>query len=286
MKVDIYLVPFLSSYAGYDKSTCGKAYKALSEALACGDWPYDVGDDPSFFSERQIGGNLTWGICRPQVRNRIKPGDMVVFFSCRRRKETDPFEYCLCALATVEQKIRHSDLWSNPELRVYQRYLNLLIKPISEGCWQHDEPGSENDHEDWLWRIVEHAPHLRKRDYEALESKGVVRESSRVRGIPISFAKNYVLFSKEERKSFIVPKPPVIALCYENGNLEEWHNDTFSQTIKKLTVDLAMRHGRNRHLRSTHKQHAHPHIRLPMDSSDAEGWRCELLKAMREFVSH
>jgi hypothetical protein len=44
------------------------------------DWPYDIGDDPSFYAMRKSGGQLSWGICRQDVRNSLCPGDIVAFF--------------------------------------------------------------------------------------------------------------------------------------------------------------------------------------------------------------
>ncbi len=37
---------------------------------------------------RKFGGPLSWGICRQDVRNRLPHGDLVVFFSFRKFKET------------------------------------------------------------------------------------------------------------------------------------------------------------------------------------------------------
>jgi hypothetical protein len=52
----------------------------LEKAIIDGEWPYDNGDDPSFYVARR-GGLLTWGVCRQDVRNSIEPGSIVVFFA-------------------------------------------------------------------------------------------------------------------------------------------------------------------------------------------------------------
>jgi hypothetical protein len=50
-------------------------------AVAANDnFPFDVADDPSFFSARQRQGPVTWGVCRADVRRLILPGDWMVFF--------------------------------------------------------------------------------------------------------------------------------------------------------------------------------------------------------------
>jgi hypothetical protein len=60
---------------------CGKAFAQLQKALEQNSWPYDGGDDPSFFCRNQSGSALTWGVCRADVRAQLEPGDIVVFFS-------------------------------------------------------------------------------------------------------------------------------------------------------------------------------------------------------------
>jgi len=70
---------------------------------------------------------------------------MVVFFSFQKLGGTGEFEYRLCALATVERKVRQSDLWNDTKLRTFTKYFNLLIKPSKfiRGAWEHFEPSLE-----------------------------------------------------------------------------------------------------------------------------------------------
>ena len=49
---------------------------------------YDWGDDPAFFASEQCGGNVTWGVCRHDVRGKLKEGDVVVFF-CAQEHENE-----------------------------------------------------------------------------------------------------------------------------------------------------------------------------------------------------
>ena len=147
----VYLAPFHSSLEGYGTGDCRLSYKPLSDALDRNDWPYDTGDDPSFFSADRFGGNVTWGICRQQIRNRLNPGDIIIFFSFRKQSSHNAMEYSLCAVATVARKVKQTDIWTDPSLRVYRRYLNLLIRPTKRAAWEHFEPGLPNRawHKDW-----------------------------------------------------------------------------------------------------------------------------------------
>jgi hypothetical protein len=58
----IYLVCFHSEEP---KSLDGseRQYRKVETAIFYDEWPYDNGDDPSFYVARQ-GGPLTWGVCR------------------------------------------------------------------------------------------------------------------------------------------------------------------------------------------------------------------------------
>jgi hypothetical protein len=50
--VRVYLAPFHSSFRGYGDGDCRSEFRGLSAALERNEWPYDTGDDPSFFSQR------------------------------------------------------------------------------------------------------------------------------------------------------------------------------------------------------------------------------------------
>src|SRR4051794_1528407 len=60
-----------------------RAYVAVYLAAAStGGWPFDVGDDPSFRAARHApGSDVTWGVCRTDLRNALRPGDVVVFIA-------------------------------------------------------------------------------------------------------------------------------------------------------------------------------------------------------------
>ena len=50
-------------------------FRVVEEAIERDEWPYDNGDDPSFYVANQ-GGVLTWGVCRQDVRNSIPMGSV------------------------------------------------------------------------------------------------------------------------------------------------------------------------------------------------------------------
>jgi len=278
----ICLAPFRSSYTGYADSECRSYYRPLSDALERGEWPYDVGDDPSFFSHRFLGGNLTWGICRQQVRNSIRPGDIVVFFSFRQERESGVVEYRLCAVATVERKVRQVDIFEDPGLRVYRRYLNLLIRKRGRQGWEHYEGGSPRQmwHQDWVWRIVSHEG-FRKKAFTKLSSGDFLPKSARIKRHPIGIAANYVIFSDNLTETYILDKPPSVARYRKSGQHEEWSTDSLSQQIKRLTVDCSKEHGGRGTLRTRNLQRAHPCDRWKMSFEEATRWRERLIHVLQ-----
>jgi hypothetical protein len=103
----IYIAPYHAAKDDSTGSPCGSAIKIFKKTVARGDWPLDYGDDPSFYAMRKFGGQLSWGVCRQDVRNHLRTGDVVVFFSYLK-EDTGDSEYRLCALATVVQKVLQS----------------------------------------------------------------------------------------------------------------------------------------------------------------------------------
>src|SRR5467141_3677505 len=191
----IYIAPYHAAKDDSVDSPCGSTIKAFKKIVARGDWPLDYGDDPSFYAMRQFGGQLSWGICRQDVRNRLRTGDVVVFFSYLKFDGAGDSEYRLCALATVEKTVSQTELWQDPKLQKFRKYFNLLIRPakLTRGGWEHYEPALNGDktrvHEDWLWRICDHHG-LRKERFDKLEKTN--RFDSRD---PVKVARNYVIFS-------------------------------------------------------------------------------------------
>lgn len=280
----IYFAPFHAASDDSSISPCGSTTVAFKKAVNLQDWPYDVGDDPSFYAARKFGGQLSWGICRQDVRNRLRPGDIVVFFSFRRFKETGDSEYRLCALATVDRKVSQMDLWHDQNLEIYRKYFNLLIRPLGSmnDVWEHFEPTLEGSrlHNDWLWRMAEHQG-FRKADFKKLQATDRLEPGATVRGSQIVIAKNYVLFSPHPAAGHIVAKPSEIAWHSKGKPAEEWNRDKFSQAVRRMTLDVAERaNGRKRSLRIRNSQRAHRHIVFELPRRDAERWRADFLQVI------
>jgi hypothetical protein len=277
----IYFAPFHATSDDSSMSPCGLTIAAFKKAVKRQNWPYDNGDDPSFYAVRKFGGQLSWGICRQDVRNRLRCGDIVVFFSFRKFRESGDSEYRLCALATVDRKVSQSDIWQDNTLKTYRKYFNLLIRPSGSrrGAWEHFEPTLDGSrlHHDWLWRVAEHQG-FRKKDFKKLQETDRLIPEAAIRGRSVILARNYVLFSCDAAGTHILSKPPVIAWHSKGQPAEEWNQDKFSQAVKRLTLDIANNsNGRRRSLRIRNSQRAHRHIVCELSPSEAERWRAELL---------
>ena len=265
-------------------SPCGSTIAAFKKAVKRQDWPYDSGDDPSFYAARKFGGQVSWGICRQDVRNRLRRGDIVVFFSFRKFKDTGDSEYRLCALATVDRKVSQIDLWRDKPLEIYRRYFNLLIQPSAgHDVWKHFEPTLDGSrlHHDWVWRMAEHQG-FRKEDFKKLQESGRLEMGATIRGRRVIVARNYVLFSCDPAETHILSKPPVIAWHSKSHQAEEWNQDKFSQAVKRLTLEVAAEvNGRKRSLRIRNSQRAHRHIVFELSPPETERWRAEFLALIR-----
>ena len=82
-----------------------RQYLIVERAIRDAEWPYDNGDDPSFYVAR-MGGTLTGGVCREDLRNAIAKDSIVVFFSFIPLTNGEIL-YRLCAVATVDDKVDH-----------------------------------------------------------------------------------------------------------------------------------------------------------------------------------
>lgn len=281
----VYFAPFHATSDDSSVSACGSTIAAFKKAVKCQGWPYDNGDDPSFYAARKFGGHLSWGICRQDVRNRLRRGDIVAFFSFRKFKETGDSEYRLCALATVDRRVSQSDIWQDNSLKTYRKYFNLVIRPSGtrHGAWEHFEPALDGSrlHHDWLWRMAEHQG-FRKKDFRKLQKTDRLVPGATIRGRSVIVAKNYVLFSCDPAETHILSKPPAIAWHSKGQRAEEWNQDKFSQAVKRRTLDVAEQvNRRRRSLRIRNSQRAHRHIVFQLSPPEAERWRAEFLDLIR-----
>ncbi len=96
---------------------------------------YDWGDDPGFFAAEEFLGDAnraSWGVCRRDVRQKLRKGDFVIFF-CAKEAEGRTWEYYYIGLGTVSEAIDDRRLiWSAEEYRPYRDFFNLLLGPKGE----------------------------------------------------------------------------------------------------------------------------------------------------------
>lgn len=281
----IYLVVYGSTLRANFKD-CSGQFERVERATADAEWPYDVGDDPSFFVARR-NGLLTWGVCRQDVRTAIHrhtangEPSVVVFFSFTKAVRREPMHYRLSAVATVAETVDRRDVFRDSRFRGRtDEYLNLLIRPQCDG-WEYDEsyrPKRER-HYDWLWRIAAH---------EGLSQKAFTQKYRRIYEklwFPdgaVAMQRNYIIFSSSPDETYIASNPPEVATAVP-GKHEHWHRHHYLSQLKQLTVDQARElhcAGRN-FLRSTNVQRAHPQIRFEMPEDAALSWRRSLISCLR-----
>jgi hypothetical protein len=255
-------------------------YLTVEQAIFAGEWPYDNGDDPSFYVARYHDGPLTWGVCRQDLRNAIaRVGDtkqvIVVFFSFTPTPKRRVV-YRLCAVATVNGTVDHRAIHRDARLVPFQHlYINGLIVPKNEG-WLHDESDRRisQRHTDWLWRIADHDGRTTE-EFKVQYADVYTNEWFADGGVPL--ARNYVLFSRKPGKTFIVPRPPRVAEATP-GHYEQWSN----QELHALTLGIAAEYGRGgRHLRTGNPFRPHRQIRFEMPDSEASTWRDALIRALQ-----
>lgn len=114
---------------------------------------YDWGDDPSFFSadhHQGTSGVAAWGVCRPNIRRNLHPGDVMIFFCARRLAKFAPTEYLFTGYATVARRIEdRREIYKRDELAPYRSHLNVLVDYNNNQRVRHErfEPGHPEDWE-------------------------------------------------------------------------------------------------------------------------------------------
>ncbi len=220
-------------------------------------WPWDLGDDPSFEASARASGQITWGVCRPPVRNAVSVGDLVVFFAGGRKV---PCTYQFVGFATVDQKISRDKIWTLPEFATYRSYRNILIRPEPDGFRHVEQPHFDQRiwHPDWLCRIA-HPSQRKHPDFDRVQRSDFLPEPICAQNTAISLADNYVIFRREGDGTFVADRPPTVATAEKNGAHEVWReNDPFAVQLRTKLFSGSPRGW----LRSTHRQISHPHIRL------------------------
>lgn len=273
----VYITPFRSRLPEKYQTANRRALSESTQALRAGTWPYDFGDDPAFYSARAQRGPVTWGVCRRDVRRAVQPGHVLLFFSVEEEKHNN-FIYKFCALLTVKQKIRQTDIWKTEALnsnRQFRRYENLLIRPTKDS-WRQSEPGlpQREWHKDWLSRLT-----FKDSDtieFRQAQENGFLTNQQAERFVD----RNYIIFSNAPEASFICEYPQAIASCGGNGMVESWVDSPFANKLKSFTVD----HTRG-NLRTRNKQRAHRHSKWLLEQSELQDWRGGFVEWLRKRVS-
>lgn len=243
-------------------------------------WPYDLGDDPSFFAASHLKGPVTWGVCRGDVRNQLLVGDMVLFFAYDDWAKSTT--YRLSAIATVDQIIRQDTIFSDPKLSRFREYLNLLTVPITgrDIGWLHKEPCfTKGGHDNWLWRLADRSV-FRSTDFGKRQES--IARSERFGTKAFKFGCNYVIFSTARNATYVVQRPPVVAE-YHGGDEETWKPDLFSRGVRERTLLVAAEYGTKRRGLRLAKAYPHcPPVSWEMAAKELTKWRAELISFVRQ----
>jgi hypothetical protein len=211
-------------------------------------FPYDAGDDPSFFSAAHYRGPITWGVCRRDLRCSIRKNDGVIFFAAQKDpQDNETIRYRFVAALRVADKMQHISVCRHP---TFSHYLNLLVRPKDLG-WEHHEPVAK--HNDWLWRLSCRTSSLRRKDYIDAGHSHTPGQSLMIDGQSLPTASNYVVFSTSS--AIIAPDPPLVARYCKGEPHESWQNDETSTEVRRLTLRNS-----DRHLRTCNRQQPHRHI--------------------------
>ncbi len=274
----IYLVPYHSEPGLHLDGSKGQ-FAVVEKAIVAREWPYDNGDDPSFYVVRK-GGPLTWGVCRQDVRNGIERGSIVVFFSFTSHGRA--IRYRLSAVATVADSIDRREVFGDTRFRKYRDlYRNILVRPGKRG-WRYDESDRAPDarHDDWLWRIAVHGKRkeLFRARYERIFTTGRFDDGD------VQLAKNYIVFSAAPNETYISPDPPKVAMAIK-GEHEKWSDKGLQRlTVGKASAVLAS--GRD-YLRTDNPsgRNVHRQIRFNLPFKEATTWRRSLISTLRKRES-
>jgi hypothetical protein len=121
---------------------------------------YDWGDDPAFFAAQIFMGAVrcaSWGVCRRDVRQQLKPGDVVVFFCGKPRiKAHSIWDYYYIGLGTIESTVDRRCLWTEGQFALYRQFYNVLAELHGEILVQKET--FHPYHKDWERRAL--APYI------------------------------------------------------------------------------------------------------------------------------
>lgn len=198
----------------------------------------DLGDDPSFYCSEKYKSNVTWGVCRHNVRQSLNIKDEVFFVSCNKISKIH-WEYFLIGFGEVEDKITQEEIYSIQKYNIFQKYFNLLIKPIGNK-YQHWEPISKSSWHNYDWKVrissrIRNLSDLMTDKKASIIACGISKtiENNKFNFIngDFSFGDNYILFNRE--KSTFNLKTP-LKLCEVNWVNKECNHLWYDENIEQL----------------------------------------------------
>lgn len=187
---------------------------------------FDWGDDPSFFAAHYRLGDVrlaSWGVCRPDVRAVLNPGDFVVFFCGRAEPGTEGcWKYFFVGVGSVSRALSRTEVWQQSRFTPYRQFYNILAKATTSG---------------WAQQETFHPYHAKWR----------ARAQS-----------PYILF-EPSTSAFNLDSPLHVA-TYAGTVPETW--DLQSPRVRELHDMLFIERGITRPLRTARYGHAHPKLNL------------------------
>ena len=210
----------------------------------------DWGDDPSFFAAKEFLGNVnraSWGVCRPNVRAKLKPGDFVAFFCAKPALAGPRWDYYFIGVGTVGDVVSRQAIWSRPALRPYRSFYNILAAPSERNVLAQHET------------FFPYHPNWRDR-------------------LPA-----YVLFDPNPGLTSFNLRNPLWAATYTGRIPEVWRTRS-SALVKRLGLILFTDRGVSRRLRTSRTGFSHPPLNLsrPMHPAGLPSLRTELLAITKE----
>ena len=215
---------------------------------------FDWGDDPAFFASQRFLRDVnraTWGVCRPDIRQKLDQGDLVVFFCAHERQKECRYYYI--GFGTVaETIIRRSDIWRKKHLIPFQNFFNVLVD-------------KQNGHKEYFYPW-----HNKGKD------KGTNADWAKRAHSP------YILFSNAEgHSSFKLTKPLWVATYREGkGAREKWRRKC--PTVAKLFKMLQPLIG-SRKLRTYNPSYPHEPINL-VNKSKTKDPRRMVMSLRRKLI--
>jgi hypothetical protein len=228
-------------------------------------WQYDVGDDPSFYCAKTYENNLTWGICRRNIRNKIEKKDVVIFFCYSSVTNA----YYLAGIATVINKIKQTQIWKENRYKRYRKYFNILIR-FHKNKWEHFEPlfNEKGAHKDWVHRLSNNSQSNLEISHDSFFSE-------------IKVADNYVIFERNNNETYILNSPIHVANWDCGKDNEDW---IINRDINKIKEAIFKSTGR-KSLRVHQRNQAHVHIRIKMDKNDLKKWTSYFISVIKTIDS-